>query len=676
MYHFWRQNPLFRPALAFTLGIILYDTRGWDPFWLLHLGLFVSAQLFWQRFDPWKRVSGTLPCIFLLLGASFHSWQPAFEEAPPDEKIYLLEIHSEPVLKEKTTACEAQILGYDSLGTSLTMNAIRIKLLFYEDSMAVTLLPGDRLLVSGKLKKISAPLNPNTFDYAAFMERHGVFYQLGLTPGEWKLYDRTPSIVRLAIQWRNMALSVYEKRISDPENKAIIKALICGYVQELVPEIRDVYVKSGTMHMLSVSGMHVGILLIILGRTLFWLKNPVVKNILLILILWLYALLTGLSPSVMRAVSMCTLYLIGESIHKKHSTWNAVAFALLGLLAWDTHFLFNAGFQLSFLALCGILLVTSGNVTAGPGWKEKVKAWLRSYLAMSLSAQLATSPVAIYYFHQFPVYFLIGNLLIVPLAAPMMYAGLLLLVLEPFPFLAEGCAWFLNMLLGLCQYVALEIAELPGASFGNIQWNMLLVFSLYILLIGFVLKVKIGQDRGLFLGSILLCFSAVYSSFHLYERKNQSGLIVYSVYGKSACDLYAGNRMMYFGDSLEETETRFSLQPFRNAKGLEELVPVEETQHAWGTSLRMDSLRILRFWGRGSWELPSSPIPTVLILEKDAECRPADLLDSVNFCNIVLAGNLSWKSRKYWLEHARELNIPIHDVRVDGAFQRIIWKHS
>lgn len=676
MYHFWRQNPLFRPALAFAVGIILYELRAWEISWLLPLLLLLSGQLLWQRFDPWKRISSFIPAIFLLLGALFHSWQADWEKMEETEKHYLLEISSEPVEKDNSSHCEARILFYDSLGKAVKTKAIRAKILFREDSLAGDLLPGDQILVSGKIKKISPPLNPNTFDYAAFMERKGIFYQMSVSPIDWKLYEQKTSLLRLAILWRNKALAIYDKWLDDAENKAIIKALICGYVQELVPDIRDVYVKSGTMHMLSVSGMHVGILLIILGRTLFWLRNPLAKNLVLILLLWAYALLTGLAPSVMRAVSMCTLFLIGESIHKKHSSWNSVAFALLILLAWDTQFLFNAGFQLSFLALSGILLVSGVNAPPSGNWKDKVKNWFRSYLAISLAAQLATSPIAIYYFHQFPIYFLIGNLLLVPLAAPMMYVGLLLLLLDQVPFLSDCCAGLLDLLLGLCQYVAKAIAELPGASLGNIQWDLLFVLALYALIIGIVLKIKIQQSRGIFIGLVLLCVAVAVSIFREHDQKIQSGIIVYSLYGKSACDLYAGKHAIYLGDSLDEMEIRYSLQPFRDTREFVPIIPTNEFHYPWGSSLCMDSFRILRIWAKGNLELPASSIPTLLILEKDADCTAAPLFDSVNFCNIVLAGDLNWKTRRYWLEQSKSYLVPVHDIKEDGAFQKELWKYS
>ncbi|HCS19157.1 MAG TPA: hypothetical protein DIW47_01105 [Bacteroidetes bacterium] len=676
MYHFWRQNPLFRPALAFALGIILYDLRGWEISWMLPLLLLVCGQFVWQRFDAWKRVSGLIPAIFLLSGALIHSWQPVWEKKEEVENRYLLEISSEPVEKENSTQCEGRILFYDSVGKAMKSGPVKLKLLFRDDSLATELLPGDRILVSGKLKKISPPSIPNTFNYAKYMERKGIFYQMGLSPPDWTHYDQRTTLLRLAIQWRNKALNTYDKWLHDTENKAIIKALICGYTQELVPDIREVYVKSGTMHMLSVSGMHVGILLIILGRTLFWLRNPLTKNLVRILLLWAYALLTGLSPSVMRAVSMCTLYLIGESIHKKHSSWNAVAFAMLILLAWDTQFLFNAGFQLSFLALSGILLVSGINAPPAMNWKDKAKNWFRSYLAISLAAQLATSPIAIYYFHQFPLYFLIGNLLLVPLAAPMMYVGLLLLLLDQIPVLSDCCAGLLELLLRLCQLIAGEIAELPGASLGNIYWDLPFVLALYALILGFVLKIKIQQSRGIFFGLVLLCGAVSASIFHEVNRKKQNGIIVYALYGKHACDLYSGDQVMYMGDSLDDAMNAYSIQAFRNAKGLEQIIPSRETLYPWGACLLTDSLRILRFRNKGDWKLPASQVPTLLILEKDAECTVAPLLDSVNFCNIVLAGNLSWKSRTYWLKQTKIRNIAVHDVRVDGPFQKELWKNS
>lgn len=647
-------------------GILLAEFDIRTKFWL---GLLISANLLaipGMRKGSWKRINFFIPSLFIIAGTLLHGKQAETTVRRSQDNSFLTEIISEPKIKTDHISVEAELLVYDSAFESFQAANQKIQLIIKEDASAENLLPGDLLLINGSIRPIKSAPNPSSFDYGAYMGRKGIYAQAWIDSGSWTKLTEHSGIKRFAVQCRNTILDRIDRHITSQENRAILKALLTGYNQELVPEIREVYAKSGTMHMLAVSGMHVGILLLLLSSSLSWLLNRAIKNALLILLLWLFALFTGLSPSVMRAASMCSLYLLAEALQREHKTWNALAFALIVLLVWDANMLFNAGFQLSFLALSGILLIQKSPSKAKT-WKQKVKYWLMAYLKVSIAAQLATAPIALFYFHQFPLYFLLGNLLIVPLAAPLMYGGIFLLLFSELSWLANPIAWLLDLLLSLTHWLASQLSNLPYAAIPVESMQSASVLLLYALLICLVLRSKLKRNRPVLVGIGLLCIFILWQGIEDLNRTKQSGLIIYSSAIGTPMDYYRGTQVSMI--HAEDSTLRESRKVFYTQHQLEVCDTLNLVTHSWGYSLLIDSTRILFYQSNTPCLFPKSTLQTLLVLEKEAQGDLTVLLDSLNFCNIVLAKNLSWKARKHWMEQADSLGVSLYDIHSEGAFK-------
>lgn len=670
MYHFWRQNPLFRPALGFALGIFIQDSLSLSNFIILCLfgGLFLGIlSSFWTGY---RRVTLAPFLWFLILGIGFHSLQPKAEKIDHSPNFYLTTLSSSPKCTEKSCQVEAQLIPFDRGGSY----AIKVKISLPKTSLSSELLHGDRLLVYGSIYPVSGPSNPHTFNYAQFLKRKGIFHQIYVKEKAWKKIGQQAGLIRYAHIWRNWALEAITQSIENPESAGILKALLCGDTRELDSEVRNSYAQSGTMHILAVSGMHVGILLVIIQFILGNGRLTLIRNLLILVMLWMYAFITGLSPSVMRAVSMASFYLIGEIFSREHSTWNSVAFALLALLIYDTHNLYSPGFQLSFLALSGILCI-SGKRPSNNHIKTRIIHWFKSFFWVSIAAQAATSPIAIYYFEQFPVYFLLGNLMIVPLAAPIMYSGILLLMLYALNLGWKTMGVWVEKLLDFCHWLAQTISDLPGAKLGGLDWDIGLVACAYLLLLGIVMYDKIKSLDLLYMGTICFCFWLISDVYSLLERKNQEGIIVYSLNKKTYFDYYKGSAHLSLGDSLDNRDS-LNLQAFRKAKRLSKEITTPQKEFDWGEEISTENLRIVRYKGNKSCIFPTSQKPTVLILEKYSSGDLKSLHDSLKFCNIVLASNLGWKARENWIQQAKELGLTYHDLREQGAYEKEIWNHS
>ena len=673
MYHFWRQHPLLRPAIGLAFGILLSALS--DYRLVLAAGGLVSLLfLLARKRTPFltRRVRIYPVLVFAVIGYLHHKQISGIPESRFDRQHYLARVSSAPKASSSGYSCTLKLLVQNTANTGWeAIPDCRVMAFFYQDSLAGLLLPGDELLFDGKPDTLSAPLNPYTFDYARYLRKKSIHYRLFLKEGNWeKLEHPGPQplailLLRRATLWRNSVLEQFRKAIPGEQERAVLEALVCGYTEDLDPETRSRYALSGTLHILAVSGMHVGILLLICMKLLSPIGNLVMRNLLLLLLLWMYAWITGLSPSVLRAVCMASLYLVGETINRRHSTWNALAFALIVLLSYDPHFLFSPGFQLSFLALSGILLGTGKALNRKKSLREKLRGWLYGFLRASLSAQVFTAPLSLYYFHLFPTWFLVGNLLIVPLAAPLFYSGLLVLLLAPFPFLQNLAGLVAEKLVQLCLFLAKQIAQLPMASLDAGGMREYSVWGLYGILILLVLFFKLRQKKALTLALLCACLLVLFSSLHTLENRNASGLILYAEKRSERVEYYSGGKVfLVSGGTQAVTE---AAEAFHRARQLEQAGNGGVDIHPWGLSFRGSGFFLLRMDKAGTWRLHDLTVPTYILPPDTASGSFLLPPNSTDFCNIVLSGKHDFKSRKYWKEEAKRLGVKCLDLMETGA---------
>jgi competence protein ComEC len=258
--------------------------------------------------------------------------------------------------------------------------------------------------------------------------------------------------------------SLIDQKVEFPESKQIANALLLGQKESLDKEIKNAYSETGTMHILAVSGLHVGIIYAILLLPLkrFKSDSKFRKGYLLTVVglIWLYAVMTGFSPSVVRASTMFSLVTAGQMRKKKPSIWNVLAFSAMLMMVVEPEVIFDVGFQLSYLAVAGIVGLQPvilrwwipGNVVLEYFWQSA---------AVSLAAQLVTFPLSVFYFHQFPTYFLLANLIVVPLAFLIMAVGVPFLFLGWIPMLGEVMGWLVNWMIYIQNQITFFIQLLP-----------------------------------------------------------------------------------------------------------------------------------------------------------------------------------------------------------------------
>jgi ComEC/Rec2-related protein len=487
---------------------------------------------------------------------------------------------------------------------------------------------GTRLLLRHSLDTIPRPDIPGQFDAATFFGRQGIRYQVfcdnahyQILPGSDRLFFRA-----LALDCRHFLETRIAGTLSHPDDAAMVSALLLGIRKKMDAELKAAYASAGVTHILAVSGMHValivGFLSVVLGFVRRLPFGHYLFPVLMLLFLWFYALVTGLSPSVLRAVTVFSVMQLNEIFRKPPLALNGLSLGTLILLVVDPNLVYDLGYQLSFAAVYGIL---SFERPIRQWWRPRNKAlrWIWENSSVSLAATLTTFPVILYYFHQFPVYFLLANLVAVPVSNGLIYLSLAHLALGRVPFLGvltdgliHGLLWFLN------QFV-LGIGSLPGSSIDAVflqPVSLVFIFLALFFLLGFLQR---GNQKWLqfSLLGFLFCLMAE-GILGWYQWKFQSGTFVMrtkkewmlaEIRGKSG-------QLVSLAVQQAKTSTSFEARSIREGWQVKEVGLVHppkktgpEGRTEWLVYKGRSFLFVNGYLKKEQWQLPQAD---VLVLQK------------------------------------------------------------
>lgn len=459
----------------------------------------------------------------------------------------------EPIIeKEKTFKTTLEIIRVKEEGNwnETTGKAVAY---FQRDTTCYNLELNDLIIVNAVFNDVSPPTNPGEFNYKNYLSNHFIYQQTFLTTDNWLILSKEQefSLIKIANDTRNKLLNVFTKYGIENNEFAVVSALMLGYKDKLDPEVVRAYSGAGAMHVLAVSGLHVGIVFFIFNFMLFFLdKIPygyLIKAILLLIALWAYAILTGLSPSVMRAATMFTFIIIGKAFTRNTNIYNTLAASAFILLLYNPYLIMEVGFQLSYLAVIGIVCLQPKiyNLFTPNNWLLN-QIW--ALTAVSLSAQIATFPLGLLYFHQFPNYFIISNIFVIPAATLVIYSGMVLLALSGIEFIAELIAKFLNGLVKLLNEAVAIIERLPFAITDGIHFTILQTWLIYAFIISAIAFFVLKKSKYLFLTlSVFIVFLIAGLPVKL-NKSNQKKMIVYNIKGHSAINFINDNNNIIFTD--------------------------------------------------------------------------------------------------------------------------------
>ena len=445
-----------------------------------------------------------------------------------------------------------------------------------KDTLPLVINYGDQILLKGSPRLVDGPSNPLAFDYQNYLARQNIFYQHFVEKRDIIKYgaSNTRNIFYYAIQVRKMVRDIIQGAITGSRERSIVLSLLIGEKHGLGPQVKKLYSDVGAMHVLAVSGLHVGIVYLLFSIMLGSLKNH--KNgkwvflAICLLALWFYALLTGLSTSVLRAVVMFTFILLGDTLGRGANTYNNIAMAAFVLLLFDPFYLFQVGFQLSFVAVTGIVYL-----------QPKISSWFHfsnvilnkvwGLTAVSLAAQLATFPISVYYFHQFPAYFWLTNLLVIPSATLIIFFGVFVICLG---FLGVSVAFFSMLLEKLVFFTNEALALINTLPFSSIRglyltgWDVILIYAGLLALILFFSTLKV---RYFYLGSFLFLLLSSLSILHYFNTRKQQQIVFYDIDKACAVDFIQGreqNLLVMTNQKTAGLDLHFAIANYRVSRGL------------------------------------------------------------------------------------------------------------
>ena len=516
--------PLFRPFLFYVSGIaasygfhcrfsVFPEWRIFVPLILiLLLSAAISAHLFFSYRNRFLFGWLLLPLFFCF---GWFSVQCRFQEGeliisretPDSVRCYCAELCGLPELRERTVRLDVRLRAVCSDSVRIPLLE-KCRLTLERDSASESVAYGDILWFCAALKPVAPPLNEGEFSYARYLFRRGVVRQGYVSAGQW---ERTGGrggnpLLRLSARWhRQLFLLLRESRLN-AASKGMVSTMLLGDDALLDPAVTSAFSKVGVSHILCVSGMHVGILYMMVNYLLFFMgrnrRLRQVRSLLHMAVIWGYACMVGLSPSVTRAAVMFTFVAAGGLFRQKARVYNSLLTSAFLMLLLRPLLLFETGFQMSYLAVWGIV---STQPLLQRLWSPRSRPlrYLRDLCAVSVAAQLFTAPVSVYCFHYFPTWFLLSNVVVVTVAPFVIGTALLYLLVSFQPLLAEWTARLLDGLVWLMHGGVAAVGRLPGGSLGPLAMDGVQLALLYLLLAFTLLWLQRKKVR--LLGMALCC---------------------------------------------------------------------------------------------------------------------------------------------------------------------------
>lgn len=426
---------------------------------------------------------------------------------------------------------------------------------FEKNERSLGLRYGDVIVFHEPPRLLDPPMNPEQFDYRKYLSRKGISRQVYLKNDAWERLpeSRANPVYAFSYRLRDFLLETMQNLGISGDEYAVAAAILLGYDDTLPTELRQKYVAAGSMHILCVSGMHVGVIFMVFSYMLGFLNKKerwqhILKQSLLLLLIWFYALLAGLAPSILRSTIMLSFVVVGEILNRNGVLLNSLAASAFLLLCIDPANLLNVGFLLSYCAVIGIVVIQKPLYRLVFSRSKLVdKIW--ELTSVTLSAQIATAPLSIYYFHQFPTYFWLSNLFMGPISTIVIMGGMVMLLIFFIPYINIGVAFCVKWLIHVMNFIVTSVENMPFSILKGLYINSLEFACLITALLLLMIVIEHKRKRLFFaMLSILLIFSVSQFTRAMIQR-HQMSLTVYSVKKSTAVDFVCGNRHVLLCDT-------------------------------------------------------------------------------------------------------------------------------
>lgn len=537
------------------------------------------------------------------------------------------------------------------------------KLLLYVPKTNLTKLKaGDEIWLKNAIYPIPKAFNPYQFDYSNYVKKKNVFHQIYAAENQIKIIQTHSNFNYHIEQLRNKLSNSFDIHHFEPKTKAIIDALLLGQRVDLDKETVADYSNSGVIHILAISGLHISIIYFFIVFLLKPLKRirfgKELQLVIVLLLLWIFAFLTGLPASVTRAVTLFSFVSIGAYFNRPKAAFNAIAVSALLILLFKPNAIFDIGFQLSYAAVISIVLFQ-------PFYKKlyftknKIGRYFIDIVLVSLAAQIGVLPLSLYYFNQLPLLFLLANLVIIPIATAVLIGGIIILILNfTIPTLAIFMGKILAFLINCMNQYIHWIAQFKGGIITNISFSGILTLLMYLIIISCIYWLYHTKMKNFkYVLSSILIFQLSYFGIKLSENKNTEALVLNAK--STTIAIKQNNNILAFTD-----------EPEVNSEVLNHY-----KRGTFSDSLRIFSLQnALSFNGKRILIIDSSAIyktslkPEIIILTKNPKVNLSRLIQEIKPKLIIADKNNYRNLTKLWEATCEQEKIPFHAVAEKGFY--------
>ncbi|MBQ0787568.1 MAG: ComEC/Rec2 family competence protein [Oceanihabitans sp.] len=520
------------------------------------------------------------------------------------------------------------------------------------------------LITTEGFQEVSHTLNPNQFDYKNYLEKQYIYHQIYATNDKlFRVSDTKHTLIGYASLLRNTINIKLKKYDFKADELSIINALILGQRQNISKSVYTNYVNAGAIHILAVSGLHVGILLLLLNTLFKPLESiangKIAKMISILILLWCYALIAGASASIIRAATMFSIVAIGMHLKRPSNIYNTLAISVFFILLFKPLFLFDVGFQLSYLA---VLAIVSIQPMLYKIWKPRF--WLTNKLwqitTVTIAAQFGVLPISLFYFHQFPGLFWLSNIVVIPLIGIILSSGILVIILALLnalpPFLADTFGSIIRLMNTFFEWIASKEQFL----FQGISFNILYVLTSYFIITALVRLHVIRNYKAL----VLLCLAILSFQIAILYTKYENSKDAFIVFHKSRNTVIGlkRNKMLQVFHNLDSITSTKTIGTFAVANFTETI-----TEDTLQDLFFFRNKKILLVDSLGIYNIKSIK-PDYVLLRNSPKLNLDRLIDSLKPKGIIADGSNYKSYVARWEKTCKKRKLPFHQTGKKGAF--------
>ncbi len=686
---FLHQTPFFRFVIPFIAGILFqikFPILNGVIIYIIASLLFVIILftiLKLTRNYSLNKFWGILIYLMLLFSGiqlTYLKQQSEFDFTKR-EHTFIATIVEQPKETEKSVKT---ILRLKSLKDSTYWNKNNAQVICYfqKDTNTLQLNFGDQILAKAYINEVKNSGNPFEFNYKKYLKYKEIYYQTYIKSSNYSVlaHEKCNKVWQYSYKAQQTLLNIYKKQNISGDEFAVLSALTLGFKNDLTPELKESFSASGAMHILAVSGLHVGIIFIVLCKILFFLqKNKygrIIQSTIIIFVLFSYAFITGFSDSVFRATTMFAFVSIGRMFNRQVNIYNTLSASAFLLLIINPYSIMNVGFQLSYAAVISIVFFQP-KIYSLLSFKNTIPDYIWQLISVAIAAQVGTFPITIHYFNQFPLYFILSNIVIIPIAILIIYGAILLFAFSFSDFISHYISKGLEFVTYILNQNVSFIEDLPFSKIDNILFDGIEVIILLVLI--FSISFFIIRKQYYFIKTSVLIFIGLlcYNIINNYKISENSIFVIHNIKGISAINLIDGKKSCFICSEKKNSSDaiNYSVKPLWEKQKTNQIVTIgEEDKLKNFNSFSLKNIKILHLKNNQilNWK-PFEKLKTnYIILSENAGVSIPELKTYFEFDKIIFDSSNSFYKIRTWKKECVNSGIKFHDISEDGAYIRYL----